>query len=528
MDQQVKLSTINRCFFDAEHGWLTLSLKRIEYLYQEFPDDPQVEYAEALIRKDFLGDGIKAEELFIKAQNHATIKNKSNENFLFSTFNSVKYARNEAEFREQYNIANSIAPEDQSISFFNQILDSLNSGKAYSDILSEPIDQFQKHSKHGECAAFTELALQFSDLSFDTELAFRTIRAISLRELDKAAESSHNIRGEDYPPEERLVLINALKELEIALNLDPDDHKLWNYKSAWLFKLNKFDESIEAADKSLALCPVGYIKPRTNKALCLQKLGKYEESKLEADKAFREAETIGDAGKSDKELAKYILDTLSARSCSDYELINIMSDRIIKSTQLTSRQEMSQWKKSDDGKILFRMLKMRVFAAGKSWSNSYIEIMEEMLVYFCPESIFESVSKLGESNIKAYDHCKYAVLYLSAYKENVVMRDACRLLIYFILNPLDPSLIKNNYRKLILGSSTTEYDEFKNLEKKMRNEFERLNSYLLKLIADQPPLNQDECEFARNITMSRFIDGKSRDPEVKQESFLKNLLNRFF
>ena len=57
-----KLDSIERCFFDAEHGWITLSLDRLDDLKNEFPSDPQVLYAEALIRKGFLGQGIKAEK----------------------------------------------------------------------------------------------------------------------------------------------------------------------------------------------------------------------------------------------------------------------------------------------------------------------------------------------------------------------------------------------------------------------------------------------------------------------------------
>ena len=53
-DQGDKYNSINRCFFDAEHGLITLALERIKDLHQDFPDDAKVEYVEGLIRKDFL------------------------------------------------------------------------------------------------------------------------------------------------------------------------------------------------------------------------------------------------------------------------------------------------------------------------------------------------------------------------------------------------------------------------------------------------------------------------------------------
>ena len=127
-DNEDKKNTLNRCFFDAEHGWTSLSLGRLVDLHAEFPNDPQVEYAEALIRKDFLGQGIKAEELFVKAQRHSKDCSKTNETYLFSIFNSAKYARSVDEYRRQERIARKLAPNDPDLGLFGQINQALAKG----------------------------------------------------------------------------------------------------------------------------------------------------------------------------------------------------------------------------------------------------------------------------------------------------------------------------------------------------------------------------------------------------------------
>ncbi len=75
----------HKMYFDAEHGWVHLALDRLADLRREFPNDGQIEYCEALFRKDFLGQGAKAEELFLKAL-------RADRSHKFAAFNSAKYA----------------------------------------------------------------------------------------------------------------------------------------------------------------------------------------------------------------------------------------------------------------------------------------------------------------------------------------------------------------------------------------------------------------------------------------------------
>jgi hypothetical protein len=528
LDQEDKINSINRCFFDAEHGWITLSLDRLTDLLKKFPEDAQVEYAEALIKKDFIGQGLKAQELFLKAQLHSRDKQKSNQNYLFSTFNAAKYARNEEEFRKQCKIALSLAPKDSDSSFFEQITTMLDDGVPYIDILSNTVADYQKHSKYGDCASFAELALNLGNLSLEDEIALRKARMMSLRELDKAAEASRGARGEGFSPKERIALKDAIKELEIVISLDPYDHLLWNFKSAWFYLMDQCEDAIAAADKALSLCPIGYIKPRTNKSLCLQRIGRNDEAKQEAELAFKEANRIGIEGKGDKELANSIIESLSVKPPTDDYVLSFLAKRMNDSVQLTSRQEMAQWKGSSDGKELLKGLIRRTSIIGKSWSMNYVRIMEELLIYFCPETVYISILKLSDSNEIAYEHCLHSVLYIAAFNENVLQRDACRFIIYMILGSIELDSIKKVYRKAILGSTIAGPDKFANLEKNIRKEIASFNLTLLKLIADQSPLTNQEIDFAKRITMARFIDGVSRDPHTIQKSFLRKFIDTYF
>ncbi|MBK9681528.1 MAG: hypothetical protein IPO69_22180 [Saprospiraceae bacterium] len=66
--QQDKLdSAYNRSFIDAKQGRVYLALLRLQDLTEEFPEDAHVIYAEALLRMEFLGQGMIAQPLFKKA-----------------------------------------------------------------------------------------------------------------------------------------------------------------------------------------------------------------------------------------------------------------------------------------------------------------------------------------------------------------------------------------------------------------------------------------------------------------------------
>jgi hypothetical protein len=102
---------LNRCFFDTQHGRVSLGLERLRDIEDEFPGEAEVAYMEGLIRMKYLGQGIAARELFERAY-------KLNDKHRFSAFNATKFARTEKEFREWAKISIEISPEDVSIAEF--------------------------------------------------------------------------------------------------------------------------------------------------------------------------------------------------------------------------------------------------------------------------------------------------------------------------------------------------------------------------------------------------------------------------
>ena len=327
--------------------------------------------------------------------------------------------------------------------------------------------------------------------------------------MDKAAETSRKTRGEGFPPDERLALKEAITELGKATELDPEDHTLWNFQSAWMLLLCRWDEAIAAADKALSLCPEGYLKPLTNKALALASRGRKDDARTLATKAFESAKKLGAEGSADRELAKSILDDLEHKAASDDDVLAALAERITDGASLIAMQETAQSKDSNDGAELLKSLQKRCAAAGSEWSDLYIRIVSEMLIYFCPASAWISILKLSDSNYTAYQHCLHAAIYLAAHDPDIVGRDACRCLIYLLLGAREPDKVRHSYREAILGPAAVGSGGFADLADRMRSELMSVNPGLAKLVADQPALTEDEKEFARRVTLARFEDGDS-------------------
>jgi tetratricopeptide (TPR) repeat protein len=495
-DQEDKINSINRCFFDAERGWIQLALDRLADLRREFPDDGQVEYAEALLRKDFLGQGNLAEEFFLKAL-------RADPTHKFAAFNAGKYARSWEEFQRQAGVARKVCAGDPDLRFFQQVEENAQDLE-YTHILVQAAQEYHSHEQFGESAAFAELSLAAGRHSLENESELRKGRAVALRQLDKAAAESRDTRGEGFPPEERLALKAAVAELEKAIALDPDDHMLWNFQSAWMILLCRWDDAIEAADKALSLAPEGYVKPLTNKAFALAAKGLKDAARAEYRRALEMAKSLGSEGRADREISERSLEDLSKRVMTDDELLTALAERITTGANLIARQEMAQWKGSQEGEELLKSLKKRCAAAGSRWSDLYLRIVGEMLIYFCPASAWKSILQLSESNTTAYEHCLYAVVSIAAHEQDIVARDACRLLVYHILGAREPERIRKAYREAILGPAAADPRGFGSLAERMRAELMSTYPNIVKLMADQAPLTIDEIEHARQVTLARF------------------------
>ncbi len=495
-DQEDKINSINRCFFDAEHGWVQLALDRLADLRQEFADDGQVEYAEALIRKDFLGQGNLAEEFFLKAL-------RADPSHKFAAFNAGKYARSWDEFQRQARVARKVCAGDPDLLFFQQVEENAQDLE-YKDVLVQAAQQYHEHEQYGDSAVFAELCLAAGRHSLENELELRKGRAAALRQLDKAAAESRDTRGEGFPPEERLALREAVAELGRAIDLDPEDHMLWNFQSAWMILLCRWDEAIAAADKAHSLAPEGYVKPLTNKAYALAAKGLKDAARVEYQRALEMTKGLGAEGRVDREISERAIEDLAKPVMTDDEALRVLAERITNGANLIARQEMAQWKGSREGAEVLKALGKRCAAAGSYWSNAYLTIVNEMLIYFCPASAWISILKLSESNTTAYEHCLFAVIFIAAHEQGIVARDACRLLVYLLLGAREPAAIRHSYREAILGPTAADPSDFSPLAERMRSELASTYPSIMRLVANQEQLTNDELAHARQVTLARF------------------------
>lgn len=496
-----KLNAINRCFFDAQHGRVSLALDRLEDINDEFPHDAQVAYAEGLIRKDYLGQGIAARELFEKAHN---IDNSHD----FAACNATKFARDEEEFRKWAQITlKLISKSDPTRQFINNVLKGLDSGEPYWSIIAGGAAAYFEAKTYGDSAALMELTLLTAVMPPDEEVHARRGRAQSIRELDATEHHHRQTLMEAFPTEERLALREALKELEKTIALDEYDPELWNLKSAWCYLLGQHEEAILSADKAIELRPINYPKPYQNKANAFWELKKDKEAFAFAKKALKHAEGCNFAA--DIAQAKEIVKAYSTQRKSPNTIdIEPLIKHILNAAQITADQEIGQWK----GKIdtLVKGVLKRASLIGYDWTMDYVSIMAELLSDFTPETAFTITLNTSKHNQKVHEHCLHAALYVAAHSDGVRQRDAARFLALTFLGAVSIEYIKRSYRQAILETSFAASDELSCLDTIMREELQRINPFFPRLIADQEPINEKEKARAINATLSRFTERPSQ------------------
>ena len=247
--QDEKMPAIDWCFFDAQNSRISLALLRIDDLKNEFPGDAQIIYAEGLIRKDYLGQGIKAGSLFREAY---SIDNSHS----FAACNATLFSTNEQEFFKWAGIALSTDPNDKSLKqLVISTRENLMSEMSYGDLMIRASQQHLEAKEFGVSAAFAEIALQTENISLEHVGNWRRVRAQCLRSLDDIAHRYRRTINESFPPDERLALLEALAELDKAISIEEYDAELWNLKSAWKILMQENEAALHCADKAIELRP---------------------------------------------------------------------------------------------------------------------------------------------------------------------------------------------------------------------------------------------------------------------------------
>lgn len=262
---------VRQGFFDVyaqvKEGRLVLALDKIDALRKAFPSYGSVLNEKGNIHSKYLGCGKRAHELYCEAA-------RIDRNCTSAWINATDYSPSEEEFREWSAESLRRVRKVQFTTRIRQVLTHLNSGVPYAVFLAAKTQKDIGLKRFGTSAAFAELWLGQDGISSEDELRIRRNRAQCLRELDNAAASSYSYRGEAFPADERLALLEAVREIDKAIELDEYDHELWNLKAAWCVLLERFEEALRSAEESLANAPDDYIKPFVNKMNALWGLGR--------------------------------------------------------------------------------------------------------------------------------------------------------------------------------------------------------------------------------------------------------------
>jgi tetratricopeptide (TPR) repeat protein len=243
-----------------------------------------------MIRKDSLGQGLKAHDLFRQVYTF----DKLHVNALI---NATAFALNEQEFRQMAKITLSHSDCDkQTYSALSYISKELDSGNPYWNILYLQGAELSNQKQFGHSAAFMELVLLSGQVPSDKETQVRRGRAQSLRALDSQEEQYRATVLEWYPAEERIALKEALLELDRALAVDPYEAELWNLKAAWCNCLERYGDALGYALKAIELRPSNYAKPYMNKAIAFRGLKQDRDAFASAEEALKQAKSIGSVG----------------------------------------------------------------------------------------------------------------------------------------------------------------------------------------------------------------------------------------
>jgi tetratricopeptide (TPR) repeat protein len=521
--QNDKMNTINRCFFDAQHSRVSLALVRLEDLKNEFLNDAQIIYAEGLIRKDYLGQGIKAGDLFRTAY-------EIDNNHAFAACNATLFARNEQEFFKWAELSMKADPNDKSlIQLVTSTKKNMENGIPYGELLLGAAQQHFEAKSFGFSAAFAEIALQTGQIPPDRVANLRRGRAQSLRSLDSEAHHYRETIMEDFPPEERLALHEALEELDRSISLDEYDAELWNLKSAWSIIIGKYEDAVRYADKAINLRPFHYPKPYHNKAAALWKLNRREEALNCAHESLKHAESIKSVA--DIKMSNNMIKDFSTKrkipSLSDLEP---MIKHILNAAYISSDQEIGQmhnelgFSTRKAFKKLVNGVARRGISLGANWNQGYIQIITELLSDLTPETVFKIVLHVSDRSQEIHSYLLHAALYVACHSRGSMQRDASRFLVLTIFGAIEGPAIQKAYREAILIPSATATDNFSHLDSIMREELKRINPLLPKLIADQKSINQEGQNRAERNILSIFTDfSKKRSKPLSGKAMFESL-----
>ena len=498
------LSVRERCHLEADQGRVSLALSRIRELDEEYPDHPKVLYAIGQMHLEHLGAGMAARPYFKRAHDLALKQCPEAETAWFCTCNLVATAPTADERRAWVRTAvQERGPQQEESQSFSQDLAALDGGTPYSAILADHYFEYRKEEDYGHAAAAADVLLRNSpDLQDEMRLSFMKERMLCLRRLDDMAAQKRQGLTEVIPSDERLTLQAALEECARAIELDPYDPVLWNYRSAWSVALQRYEEAIEYADRAISLRPQDYSRPHHNRATALWPLGRRAEALASAREALNQAQSDG-LGPEVAEEARQLV-TLYSSPPPTNTLAAMMPwiARIVACAHQTCERDIQRF----GGAIPLSAVVDRLFShyptVKQAPFKGYVPMMAELLMMFTPETAFVASLNLSQEfpNSSLVEYFLVATSYVACHSTGVLRRDAARYLLLMTFAFPKPDAIRKYYRQAFLATSADASGPLASGDALLRQELGRIHPELPALIADQPPLRPDELAAAqRNI-----------------------------
>jgi tetratricopeptide (TPR) repeat protein len=526
--------SITRCYNDADRGYVALAFERLKDIEDELGEDAKIWYARGSLHLDFLGQGLKAYECFVKAL-------ALDPSHTFAACNASEFAPNLADCLKWADIAWQLSPEDRPVIDNKKKLLSNKDNIFYGGFQGYLSTIEVGMDKPGNAAAHMEISLQLVD---HQEIDLRRARAEILRGLDKVASQQFESRLERFSPQERLALAEAVAEIDRVLALDEYSEKDWNFKSGWCYLLGRYEDSISAADHAIQLSPEGYHRPYLNKSQSLMRLHRIDEARECAQKARQIAEQSASSEiTAEIPMIDQILSALD-ECLNDSKLtseeIGLLMSRIVRSSQVSADQVIGKMKGTlQDSMAMFRQA-LTQFPWGNPHATGtaldYVPFMAQALEYAPPEYWWMVIHSAKEGS-KTYENCILATLFIAVHAGHIMQRDALLLLFLTILVPATPgrmeqiiespppntafrvSSLKNKanlademryqqicelYRVLILAVSAAATDEMAQLDHLMQQEFTRILPELSAAIAEQEPVTESDKARAKTTILSQL------------------------
>jgi len=490
---------VQRCYFEADHARLKLAIDRLIELNVQFPNDPRIYYAEGILRRDHLGQGLHARNLFERAYTLSLTSPSSDDTCWSAACNAATLAGSEHEFRKWVDLTASAPPRHGgNRPRFGGHLRRLDDGEPFHNLAHTAADAQAQAGHAGSSAAHLEVALALGGADLTEEAHLRRHRAQRIRSLDLRDEKLRTSICEWFAPDERLALHEAIAELDRALEVDPYDPELWNLSSAWRILSCSFAEALQAANKADELREP-YPKCHINAATALLRLGEPSEAQARIALAVRQARQLADPV--DIQLAEELAETYARpKEPASLEPFVPQLETVLRAARRCLDQETQSIPLED---LVARLLTHSNRGPARS-SLGYVPMIAELLSDFTPETVCGVIMNAKQRAPNLVHDWVCSTLYLISRGEGVERRDASRLLALLLFIPLDSQRICDNYRALVLAPSAAADDEIKMVHAVMQDELRRIHPDLPSLITNQPDITPSERLRAQQDILGRL------------------------